>query len=317
MSPGSKNKTPARHQAILAAKKPKLILRAQIIQTIRHFFVAQGYLEVETPHLVSELAPEFHIDAVRVGNAFLHTSPELAMKRLLASGYTKIFRICRCFRKGERGGHHLSEFTLLEWYRTEADYTALMDECEEMICFLCQSLGLGERIEYQAHKVLLQRPWKRMSVSEAFRRYASVPLADALTADRFDEIMVTEIEPRLPRSNPMFLCYYPASRAALARLKKGDHAVAERFELYLAGIELANAFSELTDPKEQTRRFEAERLNQRHHGKAVYPLPDRFLDALAGMPAAAGIAFGIDRLVMLLANALRIDDVVCFTPEEV
>jgi lysyl-tRNA synthetase class 2 len=156
-----------------------------------------------------------------------------------------------------------------------------------------------------------------MSVSEAFRRYASVPLTEALVADRFDEIMVTEIEPHLRRNSPVFLFDYPASHAALARLKEDDPRVAERFELYLAGIELANAFSELTDPKEQTQRFEAERRKQRHHGKAVYPMPHRFLTALPAMPAAAGIAFGIDRLVMVLANAARIDDVVCFTPEEV
>jgi lysyl-tRNA synthetase class 2 len=317
MSRGSRNKTPTRQQATLAAKQPTLTLRAEIIHTIRRFFAEQGYLEVETPHLVAELAPELHIDAIRVGDAFLHTSPELCMKRLLACGYSKIFQICRCFRKGERGGHHLSEFTLLEWYRAEADYQTLMTECEAMICFLCRSLGLGGRIEYQALQVDLQRPWERMSVSEAFRRYASVPLTEALVADRFDEIMVTEIEPQLRRNNPVFLFDYPASHAALARLKEDDPRVAERFELYLAGIELANAFSELTDPKEQTQRFEAERRKQRHHGKAVYPMPHRFLAALPAMPAAAGIAFGIDRLVMVLANVARIDDVVCFTPEEV
>jgi lysyl-tRNA synthetase class 2 len=317
MSPGSRNKTPSGQQAVWAAKKPKLTLRAEINHTIRRFFAEQGYLEVETPHLVAELAPELHIDAIRAGNAFLHTSPELCMKRLLACGYSKIFQICRCFRKDERGDYHLSEFTLLEWYRTEADYQALMTECEEMICFLCRALGLDERFEYQALRVDLQRPWERMSVSEAFRQYASVSLAEALVADRFDEIMVTEIEPHLRRSNPVFLFDYPASHAALARLKKDDPRVAERFELYLAGIELANAFSELTDPKEQRQRFEAERLKQRHHGKAVYPMPARFLNALPEMPDAAGIAFGIDRLVMVLANAARIDEVVCFTPEEV
>ncbi len=317
MSPGSRNKSPTRLQAILAAKKPKLTLRAEIIHAIRRFFAERGYLEVETPHLVSELAPELHIDPIHAGGAFLHTSPELCMKRMLACGYGKIFQICRCFRKGERGGHHLDEFTLLEWYRTGTDYQALMTECEEMICFLCRSLGLGEQLNYQALRVDLERPWERMSVSAAFRHYASVSLAEALVADRFDEIMVMEIEPHLRRSRPVFLFDYPASHAALARLKKGNPRLAERFELYIAGIELANAFSELTDPQEQRERFEAERLKQRQHGKAVYPMPDRFLNALPHMPAAAGIAFGIDRLVMVLANAARIDDVVCFTPEEV
>lgn len=317
MSRGSRNKTSTRQLDTLVAKQATLTLRAEIIHAIRCFFAEQGYLEVETPHLVAELAPEIHIDAIRVGDTFLHTSPELCMKRLLASGYSKIFQICRCFRNGERGGHHLSEFTLLEWYRAEADYRALMTECEEMICFLSRSLDLGGKIEYQALRVDLQAPWERLSVCEAFRLYASLPLAEALVADRFDEIMVTEIEPHLRRNNPVFLFDYPASHAALARLKEDDPRLAERFELYLAGIELANAFSELTDPKEQMERFEAERRKQRHHGKRVYPMPHRFLKSLPEMPTAAGIAFGIDRLVMLLANAGTIDDVVCFTPEEV
>lgn len=316
MSPGSKNRNDIAVQRRLAARDSCLWLRATIIQAIRSFFIDSGYLEIETPNLIPSPAPEVHIDAVSAADGFMHPSPELCMKRLLSAGYSMIFQICKCYRKGERGKHHLPEFTILEWYRAGADYMDLMTECEEMIRFVAADLEREDKIEYMGKSIDLRGPWERMTMSEAFKRYSPIPLEEALGSDRFDEIMVLEIEPRIDISKPLFLYDYPFSLAALSRLKEADPSLAERFELYIGGLELANAFSELTDVNEQKKRFAREREIRRQLGKAEYPFPDRFIKELDKMPEAAGIAFGIDRLVMLFADKDTIDDVVSFTPEE-
>ena len=287
-----------------------------MLQAIRRFFFEKDYLEVHTPYLIPTPAPEPHIDAIQAGAAYLHTSPELCMKRLLSAGHARLFQICPCFRQGERGSLHLPEFTLLEWYRAGIDYTGLMDECEEMILAVSKDLGLAEEIEYQRKRVFLKRPWHRQSVSDAFDAYAGVSMKKALQSGTFDHMMVDKIEPRLGAPRPTFLYNYPASVGALARLKENDPEVAERFELYLAGLEIANGFSELNDPREQEARFQAEREKRRLLGKAVYPMPEKFLEDLERMPRSAGIALGVDRLVMFFANTACIDDVVSFTPEE-
>ena len=301
----------------LAARKRNLLLRARMVQSIRAFFIEQGYLEIDTPQLISAPAPEVHIEALRAGGRYLQTSPELCMKRLLASGFPKIFQISRCFRTGERGDFHLPEFSLLEWYRTGIDYNLLMDECESLIRFVSQRLDMGGKIPYRANKIDLKKPWQRISVSAAFDRYATTSLERALEEGCFDQIMVEEIEPNLGTIRPTFLYDYPASLAALARLKPGNRALAERFEIYIAGLELANGFSELNDPVEQRARFERELQIRDAEGKETYPMPERFLRSLKHMPDAAGIALGVDRLAMLLSGALKIDEVVPFTPEEV
>jgi lysyl-tRNA synthetase class 2 len=316
MSRGSSNYAFLLDQHRLASKKAHLQVRAGTIQAIRLFFIERDYLEVDTPYLIPAPAPELHIEAVSAGGAFLHTSPELCMKRLLAAGYSRIFQISRCFRQGERGRTHLPEFTMLEWYRPGTDYLGLMDECEEMILYVSEKAGLGEAITYQESSVDLGRPWQKLSVKEAFDRYASLTVEDALQRDCFDRVMVESIEPHLGRPKPTFLYDYPASLAALARIKPGNPEVAERFELYIAGIELANAFSELTDAGEQELRFQKEKERRERLGKAAYPMPEKFLKALPSMPESAGIAFGIDRLVMLFCNQTDIDRVVAFTPEE-
>ncbi len=300
----------------LAGRKTALRQRARIIGNIRQFFNGRGYLEVETPHRIPAPAPESHIDPVPSGKWFLHSSPELCMKRMLAAGYQKIFQICRCWRGGERGSQHVPEFTLLEWYRTRSDYLALMDECEVMIQTLAADFGMGEKITYQGQHINLTSPWERVTVEEAFRRYARISVGEALRQDLFDELMVREIEPRLGVEKPTFLYDYPSERRSLARLKKEDPTVAERFELYLGGLEIANAFSELADAEEQRKVFESERETRRSLGKEIYPLPERFLAELEQMPPSAGIALGVDRLVMVLLNAETIDEVVAFTPEE-
>ncbi len=300
----------------MARKKTALQKRARILQKIRQFFHEQGYLEVETPHRIPAPAPESHIDAVPSGAWVLHPSPELCMKRMLAAGYEKIFQICRCWREGERGTQHVPEFTLLEWYRTGVDYLDLMDECERLIQFLAGEIGLGEGWVYHGINISLLSPWERMTVEEAFERYAKVSVKEALQQDRFDEVMVEEIEPHLGIEKPTFLYDYPAERRSLARLKKENPTVAERFELYLGGLEIANAFSELIDAEEQRNVFRTERSIRQSLGKKLYPMPEKFLNELEAMPPSAGIALGVDRLMMVLLDAGTIDEVIAFTPEE-
>jgi len=250
------------------------------------------------------------------GPWFLHTSPELCMKRMLAAGYEKIFQICRCWREGERGGQHIPEFTLLEWYHSGIDYRMLMEECTSLIQTVANKVGLGEKVIFRDQTIDLASPWERISVKEAFHKYADTFIEEALKKGLFDEIMVREIEPELGIRKPTFVYDYPAQRGALARLKPEDKTVAERFELYVGGLELANGFSELVDPKEQRRRFEKENENRRAMAKSVYAMPRKFLEELDEMPASAGMALGIDRLVMVFLNTPSIDEVVAFTPEE-
>ena len=299
----------------LAAKADALKLRARMVQAIRRFFLERDFLEVETPCRIPAPAPECHIEPVASGEWFLHPSPELCMKRLLAAGYPKIFQICRCFRGGERGDRHLPEFTLLEWYRSNADYRALMDDCEGMIGHVAEDLGFAGSLGPPGKRIRLQPPWERLAVKDAFARYAPIPLSEALAADRFDEILAFSIEPRLGRETPVFLHDYPAELGSLARVKEDDPSVAERFELYIAGLEVANAFSELTDPREQRRRFEEAGRSRSLQSRPVSPMPEPFLEALAGMPPSAGIALGVDRLAMIAAGRDRIEDVVAFSPE--
>lgn len=296
--------------------RKNLELRARVIQAIRQFFVDSGYLEVETPNRIPAPAPEANIDAQPAGNWYLHTSPELCMKRLLAAGFPKIFQICKCFRRNERGRRHLPELTMLEWYTAGSDYLEMMNQCEALIGRVARQIGSGSSLVYQGNRIDLQAPWQRLSVAEAFKRYTATTMEIAVKEKRFDELLVIHIEPELGRGRPVFVYDYPASCSALARLKPGDRQLAERFELYIGGLEICNAFTELTDPVEQKLRFEWEQDLRRYAGNAVYPMPHKFLQALTDMPSATGNALGLDRLVMLFADANGIDDVVAFTPEE-
>jgi len=294
----------------LARKKQTLEQRARILQAIRAFFVARGFLEVETPQRLPVNAPEPHIDPLPSGAWWLQTSPELAMKRLLAAGYGDIFQLARVWRGSERGRRHLPEFTLLEWYRDGVDYVRLMDDCEALLLHLVPA----GKLLWQGHAIDLTPPWRRLSVAEAFSRYADCSLEEALAQGRFDELMALQVEPRLGVA-PLFLYDYPVACGALARRKPGDARLVERFELYLGGVELANAFSELTDVDEQRERFRRDEAERRMAGKTPCPLPEPFLVELEGLQEAAGIALGVDRLVMLLCNAAIIDEVVAFPPE--
>jgi len=290
--------------------------RAEIIQAIRSFFIEQGFLEVDTPLRLPCPLPESHIDAEEAGDWYLQTSPESLMKQLLAAGYPKIFQICKCFRKNERGRKHLPEMTLLEWYESGVGYMDLMVQCEEMIRFVACKAGCGDAIIYGSHTIHLNDSWERLSVVDAFTRYAGLSMREAISRDRFDECMAFQIEPELGLKKPVFLYDYPVEKGALARVKPENPLFAERFELYMAGLELCNAFSELTDPVEQEARFKKENAFRASQGKKTYPTPRKFLDALSNMPEAAGIALGVDRLVMLFTDSSEIDAVTSFVPED-
>lgn len=300
----------------LAGKSASLWRRAAMIQAIRRYFITHGYLEVETPLLIPAPAPEPHIDAIPCGALYLHTSPELHMKRLLAAGYPRLFQICRCFRGGERGGRHLPEFTMLEWYQAGGNYKDLMSECEALLLYVFDALGCGAFLPCQGRQITLQSPWEILTVADAFSRYAPLTMVEALRRDCFDEMMACHIEPALGLITPTFLYDYPFHSGSLARAKAEDASLTERFELYIGGVELANAFSELTDAGEQRQRFQAASAERAAGGKLAYPLDERFLEALSFMPGAAGIALGIDRLAMLVTDRSTIDEAVAFVPED-
>ncbi|MBU0729353.1 MAG: EF-P lysine aminoacylase GenX [Proteobacteria bacterium] len=290
--------------------------RAALLQAIRRYFSENDYIEVDTPVLLPAIIPESYIEPERSEEKFLQTSPEICMKRLLATGASKIFQICKCFRHGERGRRHLTEFTMLEWYRVGINYHGLMDECEEMLRLVAIDLGLGSTIHYANREIALDSPFERITVAEAFKRFAPISLDEALFNNSFDQTLVEHIEPNLGLERPTFLYDYPASLGALARLNKDDPWIAERFELYAGGLELANGFSELTDPAQQRKRFNHERELIKEQGRDPGPMPEKFIEDLASMPEAAGIALGVDRLAMLVFDAESIDEVVTFIPEE-
>ncbi len=307
-----------------------LHLRSRLLHATRSFFHDRGFTEVETPVRLRTPALEAHIDAEPAGDHWLRTSPELHMKRLLAAGFEKIFQLGPCFRMGERGDRHHPEYTMLEWYRAHADYTDILADTKALIAHLAGSLAEGGatppgallqpagpeappcQMAYQHQTIDLLPRWERITVREAFVRWAGWDPVAAWDEDRFNLDLVEKVEPALPRDVPVVLTDYPAPAAALARRKPSDPAVAERWELYIGGLELANAYSELADPVEQRSRFEEAARARRARGKEVYPVDEAFLAALAAMPPSGGIALGFDRLVMLFADAPTLDGVTAF-----
>lgn len=311
--------------------------RQRLYASLRRFFDAQGYEEVETPLLVAAPGMEPHINAFEVpfvpetehGHArtlYLHTSPEYAMKRLLADGSGPLFQICKVFRNGEVSRTHNPEFTLLEFYRPHAGYQEIMADLE-------RGLAHAEHSVRAEEGPFSRLPYERLTVRDALLRYTGVDLrrcadAPALAKaarelgvrvapdDAFDDVFfrlfLEKVEPRLGEERPTYLIDYPASMASLARLKPGDPSVAERFELYVHGLELANGYSELTDPEEQRARLVEEQALRTRLGRTPYALDERFLEALARMPPSGGVAVGLDRVLMLLLEAERIEDVLLF-----
>ncbi|MBP5320082.1 MAG: EF-P lysine aminoacylase GenX [Kiritimatiellae bacterium] len=283
-----------------------LIRRARALRAIRAFFDDRGFIEVETPVRIAAPAQESQIDAPPSGRAFLRPSPELHMKRLLCAGCAKIYQMGPCFRSDECGRRHNPEFTLLEWYRAHSDYAAMLADTVALV----RHVAGGDRLPYQGTVIDLTPPWPRLTVREAFLKWAGWDPVAKWDADRFDLDLLTRIEPSLPKERPFVLCDYPAPAASLARLKPGVPEVAERWEVYLGGLELANAYSELCDAAAQRARFEETADERRRLGKTAYPMDEDFLNALAepGMPPSGGIALGVDRLIMLLCDLPDIND---------
>jgi elongation factor P--(R)-beta-lysine ligase len=302
---------------------PELHLRAALLRFARAFFFGQGYIEVDTPVRQPVIIPERNISPFQADGWFLQASPELCMKRLLGSGCDKIFQICPCFREGEKGDRHLEEFLMLEWYRTGADYYDLMNDCEVflrtlkenfMTQFVSQIPLLNEGIFNNKNTADMNAAWERLTVKEAFTRYSPISLERGLELDRFDEILVEYVEPHLGVGSPLFLYDYPLEQASLAKTK--ESGVAERFELYINGVELANGFSELTDSCEQRQRFLDEFVHIEQSGRKKTDMPERFLSVLDGLDRAAGISFGLDRLLMLILGKKTLAEVVTFAPSD-
>lgn len=300
-------------QGRLQSLQPALLFRSRVLSAIRRWFEDSGFTEVETPVRLPTPALELHIDAEPAGAGFLRTSPELHMKRLLAAGYDKIFQMGPCFRKGEWGPLHHPEYTMLEWYRAHADYLDIMRDTENLLIQVDSALRTPHSVFPTPPSPLPAAPWPRLTVEELYVKHAGWNPVTDYEAERFEHDLVTLIEPALPRDTPVFVMDYPAAAAALSRRKPGHEAVAERFELYIHGVEITNAFSELTDPAEQRRRFEECIQKRKVMGAPDYPLDEPFLAALeTGMPPSGGIAMGIDRLVMVLLGATSLDEVIAF-----
>jgi lysyl-tRNA synthetase class 2 len=291
------------------------------MQAVRSFFYNAGYVEADTPLRLPVLIPEHHIQPFSSGDFYLQTSPELCMKRLLAAGSSKLFQICHCFRQEEMGQYHQTEFTMLEWYHVGWSYTDLMEECErflvEIARFLPESgVDRDNSLTRDGRIIDLTTPWQRISVEEAFRKYTGTTALAALKQNLFDELLVTKIEPHLGWDKPVFLYDYPVELGSLARRKKEDDSLSERFELYIGGIELANGFSELVDPGEQRERFRAEMTQIQKAGLGHPALPEKFLADLDRLGETAGIALGLDRLFMILLGCASVAEVACFSSED-
>jgi lysyl-tRNA synthetase class 2 len=332
---------------VLADRRPFLLARGRILRAVRGFFEARQFVEVETAILQVSPGNEAHLHAFSTelvapdsarSRLYLATSPEFACKKLLAAGEPRIFEFAKVFRNRERGALHHPEFTMLEWYRAHASYETLMDDCAALLAEAASRVGT-RRLTFRDRIADPRIAPERLTVAQAFERFAGIDLPATLSArdtdrdklaaaavtagirvagddtwaDIFSKVLVERIEPHLGLGRPTILYEYPVAEAALARPTAHDPRVAERFELYACGVELANAFGELTDPAEQRARFAAEMAEkERVHGER-YPVDEDFLSALARMPPASGIALGFDRLVMLLTGAARIEQVL-WTP---
>jgi lysyl-tRNA synthetase class 2 len=330
----------------LAERRAKLETRARVLQATRDFFAEAGFVEVDTPALQVSPGLEPHLKAFATvlhdandGAArpvYLHTSPEFAMKKLLAGGLPRIWQLAHVFRDGERSATHHPEFSMLEWYRAGAGYHDLMADCETLLRRAQEAAGVAA-LTWNGHSADAHRPWQRLSVAEAFARHAGIDLlatapdpaqpdAALLAAAAakagiaphpgddwetlFFRIFLERIEPYLGIGAPTILYDYPLALAALSRPKPDDPRLCERFELYVCGLELANAFGELTDPAEQRRRFLADQAKKQALYGETYPIDEDFLAALAhGLPDCAGIALGFDRLIMLATGARHIEEV--------
>jgi lysyl-tRNA synthetase class 2 len=302
----------------------RLLDRARVLASVRRFFDARGFVEVQTPAMVPSPGLDLHLDAFEVARGsedglerWLITSPEYQMKRLLGDGWERIYQVVPCFRRGEHGERHNPEFTMLEWYRAHAGIDDVMRDTEQLVSAVTGgSVQLGDRV------IDVKPPLERLSVCEAFARFAGWSRERTLEAAASDEesyhrVLVDAVEPALERADRgIFLVDYPAQQASLARTKASDPQVAERFELYVAGVELCNGFGELVDPIEQRVRLERDRTRRRARGLPEHPIDEKFLEALARVPPSGGNALGVDRLTALACGTTGIRDVIAFVSDE-
>jgi elongation factor P--(R)-beta-lysine ligase len=319
----------------LAMRRPALEARARVLSAVRRWFESEGFLEVDTPARVRAPGQEVHLDAVASEERWLVTSPEYAMKRLCGAGYQRIVSIGKCWRAGERGPHHEPEFTMIEWYRAHEPLERIAGDCEALVRIAAAAAPPSSQSPLPGQP--FAAPFRRTTVRELLRVHAGVNLvgdesAAALAAkaraagidagraaawdDVFFQIWLDRVEPRLAEGGPTFVFDWPAPLGALARRRDDDSRFVERFELYAAGLELANAFGELTDPGEQRVRFEAETTERRARGKVTYPIDEALLAALGRMPPTAGVALGFDRLLMLILGVPTIAGVMAFPESE-
>lgn len=328
----------------LAQRRPALEARARVLRAIRGWFEEQGFLEVDTPARVRAPGQEVHLDAFAAGvgmegdgggeGRWLITSPEYAMKRLCGAGFERIVSIGKCWRAGERGPHHEPEFTMIEWYRAGEPLARIAEDCQALLRLAAAAGGAAAG----AAAAALAAPFARTTVRALMARHAGLTIDGDETAaelaararaagvevggaaaweDVFFQVWLDRVEPHLGDAAPTFVFDWPAPLGALARRQSGDPRLAERFELYAGGLELANAFGELTDAEEQRARFTAESAARRRRGKAVYPIDEALLAALAGMPPTSGVALGFDRVMMFVLGAREIRQVMAFAADEI
>ncbi len=348
---GKYNEPPANWRRLRSSDFYQTIKRrAHIIRHIRRFFDSRGFLEVETPQLVKLPGQEPYLYPFKTSiqhkdggrrPAFLITSPEYHMRKLICGGLEKIYQLTSSFRDHEeRSPFHNPEFRILEWYRVNANYMDIANDLQKLLYYLCLTLTGGSKIRYKNYSIDLAPPFDYLSVEESFKKYLDLDLS-LLMADRdgfikaasgkgyeldsgedwettFYKLFLSHVEPKLGIDKPTILYDYPASMASLSKLKEGDEKWAERFELYLGGVEIANAFSELTDWSVQLKRLEEEKNLRAAMGRDVYDIDSSFIEALKyGMPECGGIALGVDRLVMVMLNKNGLEDVMLFPGKDV
>lgn len=327
---------------------PRYFIREQVLRSICSFFDRQNFHEIEAPILIAHPPAESYLDVFETTlldrnrkptPAYLSTSPEVPLKKLMVAGLGDCYSLTKSFRNTETDSdRHNPEFTILEWYRVGAKYEQIMEDCEQLVLAIHENLGNRGDLVYQGHKVNLSAPWERLTVAAAFKKYSQVDFDEFLDLgiarkiavakgyrveshntweELYNQIFLNEIEPKLGFGRPTILYEFPAAMGALAKLKAQDPRFAERFEFYIAGLELGDCYSELTDPGEQEKRFEAELKELKRLGKTSYDYDHDFITALkVGLPDCSGIAVGVDRLVMLFANAKKISDTLFFPASE-
>ncbi len=297
----------------LLRKRVALELRSRMLSSVRLWLEGAGFLAVETPVRLFAPALEDYIEAEPSGEAWLRTSPELHMKRLLAAGYEQIYQIGPCFRKDEKGTRHLPEFTMLEWYRLRGNWRDIQHDTEALLRQVLQDCLGNTSCTFRGKQIDFAADWEEITVDDAFQKYAGRSLDACLAEGCFEQVLVEQIEPRLGLERPTFLSEYPLACSGLSQPISGRPNRVERWELYICGLELGNACTELVNAQQQELRFEACAQLRKDEGRPVYPVDQPFMNALwMGLPGAAGIAIGLDRLAMILNNCNSISEVVPF-----